>query len=137
VNKQIYDQLTKAYKLVRDTESYAELHEKDIDAVINSLEDLGTAFMSVRACKTEIDVKVTGDYATLKQAMVIFYSHSYKPTDKPKDIAIAEFSCRWHHRDSSTRAMPQFWFYFTATHCTRKKVGTKMVEQDIYEVVCE
>jgi hypothetical protein len=63
----------------------------------------------------------------------IFRKLGYEPSNRPGDEPETTFSCYWEHTELETK----FWLYFTSTVCTRVKVGTEMVERDIYETVCE
>jgi len=79
------------------------------------------------------DLSVTGDKHVLEAIFGIFRKLGYEPDSRPGEEPATTFSCYWDHPELEAR----FWLYFTSTVCTRKKIGTKMVQQDIYETVCE
>lgn len=54
----------------------------------------------------------------------------YEPDDRPEKDQI-NFSTFWR-KEGATK----IWFSFNSTSCRRVKVGTRTVEQDVYEIVC-
>lgn len=80
-----------------------------------------------------VDLSIAGDKHTLNAIFAAFRKLGYEPTDRPGDKPSASFSCHWEHPTEDAR----FWLYFSSTQCTRIKTGTKMVEQVVYETVCE
>ncbi len=80
-----------------------------------------------------IDIAITGDYTVLKAIFHAFRGLGYKPADRPKNEKLSSFSTYFEADDRECR----FWLSFSSTLCKRVKIGTKMVEQPIYETVCE
>jgi hypothetical protein len=79
-----------------------------------------------------LDVSVSGDAKRLADVVRIFMVSGFKATSsKPK-----AGDTTWHSYFSHPNCSIDIWFYFTSSVCKRVKVGTKMVEQDVYEVQC-
>ena len=78
-----------------------------------------------------VDISVSGDKAMVKLVWNKLRNRGYVTELNPAENEV-HFSGWWYKEDH-----PRIWLSFSSTVCTRVKVGTKMVEQDIYEVVCE
>lgn len=75
---------------------------------------------------------MTGDKTTLEKAFRILRGASLTfNTDRPKK-GDSEWCAFFRHPESETR----LFFQFTSSVCKRVKVGTKMVEQDVFETQC-
>lgn len=58
----------------------------------------------------------------------------WSPNCRPeKDTKKSEFYTHWNHEDTS---LARFWMHFTSSICKRVQIGTKTVEQPIYEIQC-
>jgi len=79
------------------------------------------------------DIKITGDKHMLQATFAVFRKLGYEPSERPGTELLETFSCFWDHPDHSCR----LWLYLTSDICKRVKIGTKMVERDIYETVCQ
>jgi hypothetical protein len=78
-----------------------------------------------------LDISFTGDKDKLVAALRIIMREGYKgKEEKPKQGDTSWYS--WFHAEGKH----PIWFSFTSSVCRRVKVGTKMVEQDVYEVRC-
>ena len=82
---------------------------------------------------SHLDISVAGDHNVMKGLYSALRKLGYDTTDRPEEEKIPGYSNWWRHKDHHV----QLWVAFTSTKCTRKKVGTKMVEQPVYEIVCE
>jgi len=86
-----------------------------------------------------LDLRFAGDKHTLEGVFAALRRMNYVPSSRPKDDKLTDFSCWWEKDvepfDKSKQL--RLWVNFTSTVCKRVKVGTKMVEQDVYEIVCE
>ncbi len=111
---------------------YYKLHREDVQAVADELK-LGETPTRAVATDDSIDLSVSGTLVELKECFRAFRKLGYEPNDRPEDPKLASFNTVFTHPDKKVR----FWLFFTSTVCTRKKVGTEMVERDVYEVVCE
>jgi hypothetical protein len=78
-----------------------------------------------------LNISLTGDKHKLLAAIRILRRHGYKADKAPEDKS-PNYYAFFHKEDSMI-----VWFSFSSTKCRRIKVGTKTVEQDIYETVCD
>lgn len=85
------------------------------------------------AITNSFDINIAGDHYVYKGTVAALRELGYNTNDRPKEEKFASYSNWWHHPDNDVG----IWFSFSSTKCTRKKVGTKMVEEPIYEVICE
>ena len=77
-------------------------------------------------------VKLTGDKGKLEQAFRILRSAGLTfSADRPKK-GDSEWCAFFHHPETDTKV----FFQFASSVCKRVKVGTKMVQQDVYETQC-
>ena len=101
----------------------------------NGIEEVAQALIKIdvhdaHVSGEEVDISVTGDKHVLQAVFGAFRKLGYEPSKRPnKDDTY--FYCRW-----TKEGKPSFYFSFSSTVCKRVKIGTKMVEQDVYEVVC-
>lgn len=82
-----------------------------------------------------LDIAIAGDHHVFKGMFSALRKLGYDCQDKPKEKLISTWSCWWHHKEPDKH--PTLWVSFSSTKCKRIKIGTKMVEQPIYETVCE
>jgi hypothetical protein len=79
-----------------------------------------------------IYINMTGDKDKLTQAFRILRTAGLEFTsDRPK-----KGDTSWHSSFKHPSQTVYVFFQFTSSVCRRIKTGTKMVEQDIYEVQC-
>lgn len=80
-----------------------------------------------------IDIGFTGDQERMNTIWKLLRANGWKPDYRPqKDKPTASFCSYWHKEGE----LP-IWFSFSSTVCKQVQVGTRMVEQPIYEVTCE
>lgn len=77
-----------------------------------------------------IQLSFAGDGPKLATVWKLLRQHGYKNSCHPKK-GDTTFYCFW-----SREGYAQFFMSFTSTMCRRVQVGTKMVEQPIYETQC-
>lgn len=80
----------------------------------------------------DVDVSFTGDAHKLAGVVRILRTSGFETTSgrpKPGDTS-------WYAYYSHPEVTVKVWLNFTSSVCRRVKVGSKMVEQDIYEVQC-
>jgi hypothetical protein len=79
-----------------------------------------------------VTVMATGDKSRLEQAFRILRGAGFTfRADRPKK-GDSQWYAFFAHPDSETK----IFFQFTSSVCKRVKVGTKMVEQDVFETQC-
>lgn len=74
-------------------------------------------------------VEVVGNCATRTLVLAVFLRLGFKPAFEPKDGE--SYYSTWMRNGAE-----HIWFSFSNNACERVKVGTKMVEQDVYETRC-
>jgi hypothetical protein len=97
--------------------------------VVNALQRIGAEpYLSGGT----IYVSMTGDKDKLIQAFRIFRTAGMEFIgDRPK-----KGDSTWHSAFRHPTQTVYVFFQFTSSVCRRVKTGTKMVEQDVYEVQC-
>jgi hypothetical protein len=77
-----------------------------------------------------IAIRFTGDGDKLKDVWGLLRRNGFNTNNRPKK-GDTEFYSFWTHDGHA-----QLFMCFTSSLCKRVKVGTKMVEQDIFETQC-
>jgi hypothetical protein len=93
-----------------------------------------------------IDIRFTGDQGLMRKAWRAIRSYQFEPDNRPEaDKPLSSFSTFWRRKflqgvkqdGSPDQRDLRLWYYFSSNVCKTVQVGTKMVEQPIYEVKCE
>ena len=80
----------------------------------------------------DIILSFTGDALKLRHAMeVLVAAHFTTTADKPKPG-----DTMWYAFFSHSACRIKLFVNFSSSVCIRKKIGTKLVEQDVYETIC-
>lgn len=96
--------------------------------IVNAFHRLGIE----PSLSTDVDISFSGDAAKLAAVVRILRTSGFTTaSDRPK-----EGDTTWYARYTHPDCPTSVWLYFTSSVCKRVKVGTKMVEQDVYEVQC-
>jgi hypothetical protein len=96
--------------------------------IVNALHRLGIE----PGLSTDVDVSFSGDAHKLATVVRILRTSGFTTESaRPKDG-----DTTWYARYTHPECATSVWLYFTSSVCKRVKVGTKMVEQDVYEVQC-
>lgn len=96
--------------------------------IINSLQRLGLE----PRLSNEIDIYFAGDAHKLAAVVRILRTAGFTTAAERPKRGDTTWAAYYEHPDCATRA----YLYFTSAVCKRVKVGTKMVEQDVFEVQC-
>ena len=96
--------------------------------LINAFQKLGLE----PRLSNEIDLTFTGDAHKLAAVVRILRTAGFTTTAARPKQGDTSWSAYFDHPDCTTRT----WLFFTSSVCRRVKVGTRMVEQDIYETQC-
>jgi len=80
-----------------------------------------------------LDVAISGDRHTLAAAVRIFRTHGFSTSNSPPKKGDSQWSAFYTKADCELR----FYLSFSSSVCRRVKVGTRTVEQDVYETVCD
>jgi len=111
--------------------SYYTLRKETFDPVLAELE-AKLQVLNVSLDMSCIDVSVSGGKPELNTVFGILRKFEFTPDDRPDEKVKASFNTYFRHTTGAV-----IWFSFSSTLCKRVQVGTKMVEQPIYEVQCE
>lgn len=106
----------------------------DITEVIDHLEQREIPLFNINASPTFLEINITGgksDYIRFLRAMgEIGYRRDTLPDENEKFVSVYGVMTR---EETKLRV----WVYFSSTSCKKVKTGTKTVEQDVYDIVCE
>jgi hypothetical protein len=80
----------------------------------------------------DISIEFTGDAAKLRDAMAVIVDADFSTTFAPAKPG----DTMWYGWFTREDCPIKLWVHFTSSVCTRKKIGTKMIEQDVYETIC-
>lgn len=106
-----------------------QLTVKSFPALFRRLEELDIE-PSFSLREGDVDLSFTGDGAKLGEVWKALRQAGYTTNCRPKK-GDSTFYTHWFLEGYST-----IWMNFSSSVCRRVKVGTKMVEQDVYEVQC-
>jgi hypothetical protein len=96
--------------------------------IINALLRLGVE----PSLSSEIDVRFAGDAHKLASVVRILRTSGFNTDAARPKQGDTSWSAFYTHPDCGTK----LYLYFSSSVCKRVKVGTKMVEQDVYETQC-
>lgn len=96
--------------------------------IVNALQRLGLE----PSLSNDINLSFAGDAHKLASVVRILRTSGFNTTAERPKKGDTTWHAYYEHPDCATRV----WLYFTSSVCKRVKVGTQMVEQDVYEVQC-
>ena len=101
-----------------------------INPILNALVLLGH---EPRLQEDGVNLQFAGDASTLTAVVRVLRTNGFATeAARPEPGAVSWYG--WFNRpDCKVR----IWLYFTSSVCTRVKVGTRIVEQDVYETRCD
>ena len=82
---------------------------------------------------TDVDLSFSGDAAKLAAIVRILRTSGFTTSSERPKAGETTWYARYVHPECPTNV----WLYFTSSVCKRVKIGTKMVEQDVYETQCD
>jgi len=77
------------------------------------------------------NVHLSGSKQTLVEALKILRGEDWVPDQRPGEEPAERFSTAFRKDED------KIWLYFSSKVCKLVQVGTKTVEQPVFEVVCE
>jgi hypothetical protein len=122
-----------AEDIIRKAENdinYYTARKEAFDPPLLELEETGYP-IDVRLTSVSVDIRFSGPRKMLNDVFGILRKYGFKPDKRPKE---GETSYSGFFHDEVGRA---FYLSFSSTSCRRVQVGTKTVEQPIYETVCD
>lgn len=81
----------------------------------------------------DLNVRFSGDKAKLTAVVRVLRTSGFH-TEEPAPAKNASYWTAWYYKDGLDLPI---WLSFSSTVCRTVKIGTKMVEQDVYEVQCD
>ena len=133
--KEIKADMKSDKKYYRDKRAYYKKHKEEIRRVANELSLPENTPVTANCDSYNVSIRVAGGPNELKEIFRAFRKLGYEPSDRPGIQPEASFGT--YFRKDPSDDTPEFYLSFSSTICKRVKVGTKMVEQAIYETVCE
>ena len=132
-DKNVAETLVEQQERLTSEASWYHRNKEEIAMVAELFNEAGITVTRASMGGKCVDLSIAGTKETLETIFKIFRNRGYAPSDRPDEDDRVGFSCFWNHPDFECR----WWLSFTSTVCHRVQVGTKMVEQPIYEVRCE
>jgi hypothetical protein len=110
--------------------SYYTLRKETFDPVLEAIES-HIDVLRVSLDTSSVDISFTGTRSKLNTVFGILRTAGFEPGERPqKDKASY---CSYFEHPTGAR----FWVNFSSTQCRRVQIGTKTVEQPVYETVCD
>lgn len=133
VQEVMEDAIASAKAARKKQKKFVETHAEHFLAISNGLIPVQEYIVRINLDgNASLDIAIAGDHHVMNGAWGALRKLGYKCNTRPEGDKVTGFS-GWFYKND----WPQIWFAFSSTKCTRKKIGTEMVEKDIYEVVCE
>ncbi len=101
------------------------------DEIDNLMAELGPLALHT-AFPHSLDFHFTGNKQLLNDVFKILRRNGWEHHSEPPKDHETSWSTFWEKPNTHFK----LWISFTSTVCKRVKTGTKLVEQDIYEVQC-
>jgi hypothetical protein len=123
-------QLVKEALALAERRETWKMHKAVLSPIVNALRKLGACI----SFPDSLDVTLIGDAAVLAKAVRILRTsgYSFPSASRPKkgDTTWVQFFTR-------SECSVRIWFNFSSSVCRRVQTGTKMVEQPVFETVCD
>ena len=117
----------------RRRREYMERMVSFIDPLFDELKETFGEEIDLRLNDIDTDVRFTGDKKKLISVLRIVRKYGFEINGERTQEGNPEWYSYVRHPDCQAPV----WIAFTSSVCRRVKVGTKMIEQDVYEVRCE
>jgi hypothetical protein len=132
-DQNVAEKLVEQQERLTSEAAWYHRNKEEIQAVAEIFAGAGITVNRANLGGQCVDLAIAGDSEILKRVFTIFRNRGYAPSNRPDENDKTGFSCFFNHPDFECR----FWLNFSSTVCHRVQVGTKMVEQPVYKVVCE
>ena len=112
----------------------------EIERLLNRFNAVGLELTDTAIATNSFDISLAGDFEQFKTLFKVLRSAGYNAHNPPQEAKFTSWSSFWTGNIVDGQAKQshiRIWVNFTSTKCTQMIVGTKMVEQNIYETVCE
>jgi len=134
----VTDEVTKINRKADDTKLFASRHASEIVRVQKGMEPVEQWLMnaSLDVTNRSLDLSYSGNKHTMDGIWHALRKMGYKADTRPKSNE--QYFSTWFRMDGNVSGdAMKIYLSFSSTVCKRVKVGTKMVEQDVYETRCE
>ncbi len=102
--------------------------KKIFDPIVNALMQIGV----IPELGDNLTIRFTGDSHQLAAVVRILRTAGFSSNSRKPEVGDTEWLAWFSHPQSQL----EIFLWFASSVCTRVKVGTKLVETDIYEVRC-
>jgi len=132
---QVNENATKNMARVRKTMALIANNEKLICNIESALSSINSKLMRALVEPPSLDLYYCGDKEVLHTIFKELAKLEFHSTSRPgKKFTV--FTSYFEHKDPEKREDFKIWLNFSSTVCERKVVGSKMVREDVYEVIC-
>ena len=122
----------------KSEKKFLKQHAREIERVAEGLEMISEWVVRIAFDNAaSLDISVSGDHHVFKGMWAALRKLGYQASSKPTAKKFSSWQGWFYHEHQTGDARLPIWITFSSTKCTRKKIGVKMVEQPIYEMVCE
>ncbi len=126
----------------REKKAWITRYQTEIARVMDILEDIEASLIRVEFDSSTLDLNYSGNYQILKAIFRLFRHAGYSTDDHTGDKLKIPSHTMWFRKDGRFQVTgydshPVFYVQFASTSCKQIKIGTRTVEQPIYETVCE
>ena len=120
-------------KIRTEHDAKIEFLNKHHDSIVPLLErlDVMDGILSITSDETWLSIGATGDKKVLNAVWRVLRAKGFKTTDTVPEKATYASATFYNE------AGCMVFFSFSSNACKRVKTGTKMVEQDVYEIQCD
>jgi hypothetical protein len=123
-------QLIKEALALAERREMWKIHKAILSPIANALRKLGADL----SFPDSLDVRLIGDAAVLAKAVRILRTSGY---DFPSASRPKKGDTTWAQFFTRSECPVRIWFNFSSSVCRRVQVGTQMVEQPVFETVCD
>lgn len=120
--------LVKEALLIAERREVWAMNKAVLAPVVNALRQIGAEV----SLSGSLDVRLIGDKHVLANAVRILRTAGYGFTTTRPEKGDTQWSAFFYRQGGM-----EIWFQFSSSVCRRVQTGTKMVEQPIFETVCD
>lgn len=124
----IVDELGKTLAYTARTAAAALIHAVRLEALVEDLPGDGTY---IGAYSAGLSISTYGNRKQLDLVWGLLREHGFEPAERPGTELFFEFTTEFKHESGA-----RIFFRFTSTVCKREQVGTRTVEEPVYEIRC-
>lgn len=134
--RMILDGIRDVEKTATDTRGYYTTHYEDIVAFMDELEARGIRCIDVRVDAMSLNVHVVGGQNEYEELVRAGSAKGLRRIKIPDGKFSTDYGYMTANGEFPNGKEFAIWYNFSSVQCRRVKIGTRMVEQDVYEVQC-